>query len=313
MKAAASRLAKRTVRQEGASEIPRRKQMKVENVEVAREVLPNNSSAQQLDTIGMQVDQLRTVRETMKTSGQEFDSALGGASKLVNSFGEIYTAAVTSDNGVAASLKNPLVSWSQKSGNNQEGKYAPQVAVMTCTPPKGYFEVFDRSQVRITSAKILQRERQLNEKEIVNPQARRVVGEHQIPTVAQSDTNDGMIQELLKELEELEEPHELSEDDEAMIDALLQELELEIVFPVRDERIEMIAEIEGNESLVNADVSAEGINEDNGASSSEALIETEGKCGSKGSHLTGRFEQPNSLVPIGVIQQHPGLSHKRRL
>ena len=228
MKAAASRLAKRTVRQEGASEIPRRKQMKVENVEVAREVLPNNSSAQQLDTIGMQVDQLRTVRETMKTSGQEFDSALGGASKLVNSFG---------------------VSWSQKSGNNQEGKYAPQVAVMTCTPPKGYFEVFDRSQVRITSAKILQRERQLNEKKIVNPQARRVVGEHQIPTVAQSDTNDGMIQELLKELEELEEPHELSEDDEAMIDALLQELELEIVFPVRDERIEMIAEIEGNESL----------------------------------------------------------------
>ena len=62
MKAAASRLAKRTVGQEGASEIPRGKQMKVEKVGVAREVLPSNSSAQKLGTIGKQADQLRTVR-----------------------------------------------------------------------------------------------------------------------------------------------------------------------------------------------------------------------------------------------------------
>ena len=53
MKAAASRLTKGTVRQEGASEIPRGKQMKVEKVGVARELLPSNSSAQQLDTIRM--------------------------------------------------------------------------------------------------------------------------------------------------------------------------------------------------------------------------------------------------------------------
>ena len=58
-----------------------------------------------------------------------------------------------------------------------------------------------------------------------------------------------MIQELLKELEGLDEPHVLSKDDEAMIDALLQELELEIAFPVRNERIELIAEMEGHESL----------------------------------------------------------------
>ena len=137
--------------------------MKVEKVGVAREVLPNNSSAQQLDTIGMQVDQVRTVREVMKTSGQEFDSALGGASKLVNSFfSEFYTAAVTADNGVAASLENPLVPWSLPSGINPEGKYAPQVAVI-CTPVTGYFEIIDRSQVRITSVMFLQREKQLNE------------------------------------------------------------------------------------------------------------------------------------------------------
>ena len=171
--------------------------MKVEKLGLAREVLPSNSSAQQLDTIGMQVDKLRTVREVMKTSGQEFDSALGGASKLVNSFGKVYTAAVTADNGVAASLENPIVPWSLPSGINPEGKYAPQVAVMTCTPVAGYFEIIDRSQVRITSVKFLQRERQLNEMKIVEPQDRREAGEHQIPTVSPGDTNDGMIQELL--------------------------------------------------------------------------------------------------------------------
>ena len=125
--------------------------MKVEKVGVAREVLP--SSAQQLDTMGMQVDQLWTVREVMKTSWQEFESALGGASNLVNTFGEIYTAAVTVDNGVAASLENPIVPWSQPSGINPEEKYAPLVVVMTCTPVTGYFELFDRSQVGITRVK----------------------------------------------------------------------------------------------------------------------------------------------------------------
>ena len=272
---------------------------------MAWEVQPSNSSAQQLDTNGMQVDQLRTVREVMKTSGQEFDSALGGASKLVNTFGEIYTAAVTADNGVAASLDNPIVPWSLPSGINPEGKYAPQVAVMMCTPVTGYFEIIDRSQVRITRVKFLQRGRQLNEMKIVEPQAWSEASEHQIPTVAPGDTNDGLIQELLKELEELDEPHELSEDDEAVIDALLQELELEIAFPVRDEPIELIAEIEGNESLVNPDMLPESISEDNGASSSETMNEAEGKCGSKGSHLTGRFERPNSLIPIEVIQPNP--------
>ena len=37
-----------------------------------------------------------------------------------------------------------------------------------------------------------------------------------------------MIEELPRELEELDEPPEFSEDDEAMIDVLLQELELDI-------------------------------------------------------------------------------------
>ena len=126
-----------------------------------------------------------------------------------------------------------------------------------------------------------------------------------------------MIQELLKELDELDEPHEFSEDNEAMIDALLQELELDIAYPVKDERIKLIAEIEENESLAKYwgahDVLAESIREIKGASSSETMIKAEGKCGSNSSYLTGRFERPNSLVLIGVIQQYPALSHRRRL
>ena len=265
----------------------------------------------------MQVDQVRTVREVMKMNGPEFDSTLRGASMLVNSFGEIYTAAVPADNGVAASLENPIVLWSQPSDINPEGTYAPQVAVMTCTPETGYFEFFDRSQVRITSAKFLQRERLLNEMKIAKPQARREVGEHQIPTVAQDDTNNGMIQELLKELEELDELHELSEEDEAMIDALVQGLELEIPFPVRDERIELIAEMEETEAVVKCwdtfEVSAPSIRQVKEASSSAIMFKAEGKCSAKGSHFTGRFERPNSLIPIEVIQQHPDIYHRRRL
>ena len=312
MKAAASRIATRKVRQECTSEILRDEQMRVEKVGVAREVPPSNSSAQQLGIFAMQADQLRTVREVMKTSGQEFDSALGGAPKHVNSFGEIYTAAVTTDNGVAASLENPIVPWSQLGGINPEGKHVHPVAVMTYTPVTEGFESIGRSQVGITSAKLSQRERQLSEEKI-EPQARIKANETRISTFAQGDRDDEMIEQLLKELEELNEPHDWSADNEAMIDALLYELELEIAIPARDERIELTAEIEGNESLANPDVSAESISEDNGASSLEAMIEAEGKCGSKGSHVTGRFERPNSLIPVEVAQQHPTPCHRRRL
>ena len=49
------------------------------------------------------------------------------------------------------------------------------------------------------------------------------------------------------------------------------------------------------------------------ASSSEIMIKAEGKCSPKGSHLTGRFERPNSLNPIDLIQHHPDFSHLKRL
>ena len=67
MKAAASRLAKRIECQEGASKTIRDEQRRVKKIEVALEVLPRNNSTQLLGTSGLQVDQLRTVREATTT------------------------------------------------------------------------------------------------------------------------------------------------------------------------------------------------------------------------------------------------------
>ena len=306
VKAAASRIATRKVRQECTSEILRAEQMRVEKVGVAREVPPSNSRAQL-------ADRLRTVREVTKTHGREPDSTLEDVSKLGNSSREVLNIADTAADRFAVYLAGPIVvQWSQPKGINPEGKHVHQVAVMTYTPVTEGFESIGRNQVRITTAKLLKRERQLSEEKI-EPQARKKANETRISTFAQGDRDDEMIDELLKELEELDNSHELSEDDEALIDALLRELELEIVFPVGYERIELIAKIEGNELRANPDVSAESINEDNGASSSEATMEAEGRCGSKRSHLTGRFERPNNLIPVEVTQQRPTLCHRRRL
>ena len=129
VKAAARRLKDKTLAAQaemaglnnGASEQISDEQMKVELIGVVREVLPNNSSGQQLGIIAMQADQLRTVREKMNARGQGFDSALGGASKLVSSFGELYTAADTTDNGVAASLETPLFYGPNRVASMQRG------------------------------------------------------------------------------------------------------------------------------------------------------------------------------------------------
>ena len=306
VKAAASRIATRKVRQECTSEILRAEQMRVEKVGVAREVPPSNSRAQL-------ADRLRTVREVTKTHGREPDSTLEDVSKLGNSSREVLNIADTAADRSAVNLAGPIVvQWSQPKGINPEGKHVHPVAVTTYTPVTEGFESIGRSQVGITTAKLSQRERQLSGEKI-EPQARIKANETRISTFAQGDRDDEMIDELLKELEELDKPHELSEDDEAMIDALLRELELEIVFPVGYERIELIAKGEGNELRANPDVSAESINEDNGASSSEATMEAEGRCGSKRSHLTGRFERPNNLIPVEVTQQRPTLCPRRRL
>ena len=313
VKAAASRIATQKVRQECTSEILRDAQMRVEKVGVAREVPPSNSNAQQTDTIGLQVHRLRTVREVTKTHGRDSDSILEDVSKLGDSSREVLNIADTAADRFAVSLESPIVPRSELGGINPEGKHVHQVAVMTYTPMTEGFESIGRSQVRITTAKLSQRERQLSEEKI-EPQARRKANETRISTVAQGDRDDEMIEQLLKELEELNEPHDWSADDEAMTDALLQELEIEIGNRNKDESN---ADVEKSETIVNywgaSDVSAENISEEDRASCSEAKNEAEGKCGPKSAHLTGRFEQPNSLIPVEVTQQHPTPCHRRRL
>ena len=314
VKAAASRIATRKVRQECTSEIPGDYQMRVEKIGVAREVPPSNSSAQQADTIGLQVDRLRTVREVTKTHGRESDSTLEDVSKLGNSSIEVLNVADTAADRFAVSLASPIVvPRSQLGGINPEGKHVHQVAVMTCTPLTDDFTLLVRSRERMVED-INWEKGQLAEVMVVENHHQRLMEERWKPaTVAVKGVDHEMIDELLKELEELDKPHELSEDDEAVIEDLLYELELEIAFPAREERIELTAKIEGNELRANPDVSAKSISEDNGASRSDATMEAEGRCGSKRSHLTGRFERPNSLIPVEVIQQRPTLCHRRRL
>ena len=290
--------------------------MRVEKVGVAHEVPPSSSSAQQTDTIGLQVDRLRTVREVTKTHGRESDSTLEDVSKLGNSSREVLNIADTAADGVAVSLASPIVvPKSQRSGINPEGKHVHQVAVMTYTPVTEDFESISRSQVRITTAKFLQRERQLSEMKI-EPQARRKADETRVPTVAQCDPDDEMIEQLLRELEELDKPHEWSEDDEALIDALLQDLELKKCNPVANDRSEPNAEVKGTETIKNNwgafDVLTGSVSEDEAARKSGTGFTAEGTCGSKGSHLTGSRGQPNRLVPIVVIQQRPTRTHGRR-
>ena len=152
MKAAASRIATRKGRQECTSEILRAEQMRVEKVGVAREVPPSNSRAQLADTIGLQVDRLRTVREVTKTHGREPDSTLEDVSKLGNSSREVLNIADTAGDRFAVNLASPIVvQWSQPSGINPEGKHV-HLAVMTYTPVTVGFESIGGNQVRITTA-----------------------------------------------------------------------------------------------------------------------------------------------------------------
>ena len=119
--------------------------MTVEKKGVAREVPPSNSSAQQADTIGLQVDRLRTVRDMTKTHGRESDSTLEDVPKLENSSREVLNIADTAADRFAVSLASPIVlPRSQLGGINSEGKHVHQVAVMTCTPLTDDFNLLVR-------------------------------------------------------------------------------------------------------------------------------------------------------------------------
>ena len=308
VKAAASRIATRKVCPECTSEIPQDEQMRVEKVGVAREVPPSNSSAQVADTIGLQVNRLRTVREVTKTHGREPDSTLEDVSKLGNYSREVLNIADTAADRFAVSLASLIVvQWSQPSGINPEGKHVHQVAVMTFTPVTEGLESIGRNQVRITSAKFLQRERPLNEMKIVKPQARRKAGERQIPTVAQNDTNDEMIQEMLREIEELDESHRLFDEDETIIDALLEELELENADQDGGGRSEFLDVEEVPVPCTGVyKVSAECICDVTKATGrSETDIKAEGRCSFQSTEVDCSHERHYCQNPDEVTPQRP--------
>ena len=123
------------------------------------------------------------------------------------------------------------------------------------------------------------------------------------------DPGDGLIEELLKELEDDE------EDDEATIDALLQELELEMA--CSDERIKSITQVEETEAVVNCwdafDVSAQSNRQVKEAGSSETRVKVEGKCCSRNSQSTGGRERDHCLIPFEDIQQQAAQKHRRQL
>ena len=307
VKAAASRIATRKVRQECTSEILRAEQMRVEKVGVAREVPPSNSRAQL-------ADRLRTVREVTKTHGREPDSTLEDVSKLGNSSREVLNIADTAADRSAVNLAGPIVvQWSQPSGINPEGKHVHQVAVMTYTPVTEGFESIGRNQVRITTAKLLKRERQLSEEKI-EPQARKKANETQISTVAQGDRDDEMVEQLLREMEELDESHKLSDEDETVIDALLEELELENAGQDEGERSEFIDVEEVPVHCTGVyQVSVECICDVIKATGrSETDIEAEGKCFFPSTEVDCSHERHYCQNPEEVIPQHPAFTRRKQ-
>ena len=307
VKAAASRIATRKVRQECTSEILRAEQMRVEKVGVAREVPPSNSRAQL-------ADRLRTVREVTKTHGREPDSTLEDVSKLGNSSREVLNIADTAADRSAVNLAGPIVvQWSQPSGINPEGKHVHQVAVTTYTPATEGFESIGRSQVGITTAKLSQRERQLSEEKI-EPQARKKANETQISTVAQGDRDDEMVEQLLREMEELDESHKLSDEDETVIDALLEELELENAGQDEGERSEFIDVEEVPVHCTGVyQVSVECICDVIKATGrSETDIEAEGKCFFPSTEVDCSHERHYCQNPEEVIPQHPAFTRRKQ-
>ena len=240
VKATAGRLAVKAVRHGGASDQYRDEQMHVERLGVAREKLcPRNGSARQPGTLASQVDQFCTVREAITTTrSHDFEREWEAVLLPDNCFCEAATSANASDARVLAKPKYSAV------GFDAEGMRAPHTAVMTCSPLMNDFEVLVRSRETVVED-INWEQGQLTEVLVVEHQHQRLMEERWNPaTSAVKDVDDAMIDEMLKAIEELDGSHDLSEEDEAIIDALLEELDLENADQERGGRSELL-ELEG--------------------------------------------------------------------
>ena len=250
-----------------------------------------------------------------KTHGRESDSTLEDVSKLGNSSREVLNIADTAADRLAVSLASPfVVPRSQLGGINPEGKHVQQVAVMTCTPLTDDFNLLVRSRERMVED-INWEKGQLAEVMVVENHHQRLMEERWNPaTVAVKDVDRAMIDEILREMEELNESHKLSDEDETIIDALLEELELENADRDGGERSEFL---DVEEVLVPCTgvykVSAECICDVTKATGrSETDIEAEGKCSFQSTEVDCSHERHYCQNPDEVTPQRPALTRRKQ-
>ena len=129
------------------------------------------------------------------------------------------------------------------------------------------------------------------------------------------DPDDGMIEEMLREIEELDESHRLSDEDETIIDVLLEELELENADQDGGERSEFPDVEEGPVPCTGVyKVSVECTCDVTMATGrSETDIQAEGKCSFQSIEVDCSHERHYCQNPNEVIPQRPALKCRRRL
>ena len=129
---------------------------------------------------------------------------------------------------------------------------------------------------------------------VVEHQHHRLMEERWNPaTSAVKDVDDAMIDEMLKAIEELDESHELSEEDEAIIDALSEELDLKKADQDRGGRSELL-ELEGvivHGNGVHKMLTESVCDVTQATGRSETDIEAEGKCFFPSTEAKGSLER----------------------
>ena len=185
---------------------------------------------------------------------------------------------------------------------------------MTCTPLTNDFTLLFPSRGRMVEETNWEQE-QLTEVKVVENQSRRLTEERSNPvTVAVKDVDDALLDEILRDVEEFDESHKMSAEDETIIDALLEELELENAGQDGGERSEFLDDEEVPVLCTGVyRVSAEGTCDVTKATErSETGIKAEGKCSFQGTEVDCSRERHYCQNPEDVIPQRPALTRRKQ-
>ena len=283
--------------------------MLAERLGVAFETLsPSNSCVWQPGTLASQVDKFCAIREPATARSHEQDSYLEDVVNANNGYCEAATSANARDDRALAGPDGPAV------GFDAEEKRAPHTAVKTCSPLASDFEVLVRSRETVVED-INWEQGQLTEVLVVELQHRRLMEERWNPAIsAVKNVDDAKIDEMLEAVEELDESHELFEEDEAIIDALLEELDLENADQDRGGRSELL-ELEGvivHGNGVHKMLTESVCDVTKATGRSETDIEAEGKCFVPSTEAKGSLERLCCHTLDEAIPQRPALTQRRR-